>query len=125
MPNRILIPAACLAIALAMALAVVLQPRGLSPSHDPFALVVAVAEPASEIAGHGHLHDDGAEDAGGVGSIHDHDPGDHTHDQSGTLQDAAATRSAMRGRWTAGIHPSMDADTGPPPERPPRSIPAV
>lgn len=126
MPNWVHSIAFRLVIAVAVTVGMLLSPVGTSASHSPAALAEAEAsrhaELTTQLADHGHVHDDGAEDEQNPGHSHGHNPADHSHETPNTLSLLKAPAPPVGRTWHFSPPDAVDLDTTFRLERPPRSI---
>lgn len=96
------------------------------PSRDPIALAVVEAERhaelQTEIAEHGHSHDDRENHARMAGHSHGHNPADHSHETPTTPPGSAPAVLALIPAWAPTPPETVHIGTTYRLERPPRRI---
>lgn len=126
MSNRVNRAMLCLVLAFAMAFGSLLPHAAHSPSHDRIALAVAEAERhaqlETEIAEHGHSHDDGENHERTAGHSHGHNPADHSHETPTTPRGTASALQALVPAWVPRPPQTAHLGTSYRLERPPRPI---
>lgn len=84
MSQRSMRAAINLVVAIAMTVGMLLSSAHVVAGHNPYAIAFAEAtrhaELATEVADHGHSHEEGDEFEQRPGHVHGHNPGDHVHE---------------------------------------------
>lgn len=110
------------AIALAVALSMLALALGGGSSHDPLAQAARHVQLDAGLAdhGHGHVHDQGADDEKQPGHVHGHNPLDHTHDTYSLPFSTLLTWAPAEREWQPA--PGKSGASAPPArlERPPK-----
>ncbi len=115
-----------IAIIVVMAFGFVVSPVTISLSHNPIALAAAEAarhaELATQIADHGHSHEDGDAGEQSPGHAHGHNSADHSHDTPNMAAGITPVMQKAARSWQVMLLAFSDPNIRVRLERPPKPI---